>query len=273
MKIPLPERDYLTFGELAQRWRCLEGDVKHYIFEKQSLKASIKIDNKNWGKYVDKYSARQSNIAMHVGKAGGRMEGAAGNVEREPRRHSIREFTKEHHLAQKYYFLNTDYLVDYLSYDNGSIRFGTDFLEDENGDMYRLYQDVAHEYYYTKLDVSEFSIVVIDEIKRFEEENNIQIIVDGLEEPGLNASSEEKDSMQIKREIFLRGYLKGINHQEGIEIELRREELWGILSTAAPDLFPLRGSETVNEFFKKQNYCKFKPGRPKEKGVKAEHPE
>jgi hypothetical protein len=54
------------------------------------------------------------------------------------------------------------------------------------------------------------------------------------------------------------------NNPEGKPIEKTRLEVWGELFGIDEEAFPARSQHTINDFFKSQNCCEFKPGRRKE---------
>jgi hypothetical protein len=266
MESSLPERDYYTFPELARRWRCSEDDIKHYIFAQQILKASVIVGNIYGDKYLDKYEA--SIMPLQIGSA--KVKSPQGYpLDEEKLKRDIWGSYRSNKPGEpirpgEYYFLNTDYLAEYVTNDPFTSLLGTDFLEDDKGEIYRLIQKSDGVYYYTKLDVSNFRVVVIDEVKRFEKVNKVEIPPFQSNEIFNETISEKSLTTQNKREVALRGYLEDMGYKEGTELELKREDLWTDLSRAAPEIFPPRAPETINEFFKKQKFCNFKPGRRKE---------
>ena len=111
------------------------------------------------------------------------------------------------------------------------------------------------------IDKDDFYIITKVERDRFENEH------------GITESTEDVDQQvnkpvttvrrQQSREIALRGWLKGKNHNLSNPLEITRAALWDELHDAIPDLFPPASEGTIKGFFKDQIYCEFKKGRRK----------
>ena len=207
MKAQLPDKDWLTFTELARRWQCTEDDIRHYIFEQRSLKASVKLENRLGDKYVDQYNYKSLIFDLGMWAAGVKSDGP-GCVPERKLRASLSHFKDldfdSYTTAKKYYFLNPKYLFDYLKNDKVSFGWGTDFLEDNEGRVYRLFQKFESEFYYTMLDVKVFSIVLTGEINRFEEANGIEIAPDESVETNGDLLSVASSTLQVQREEFFK---------------------------------------------------------------------
>jgi len=81
--------------------------------------------------------------------------------------------------------------------------------------------------------------------------------------PRVEESEVDKDvSIGERRANVLKAWLAS-NNPEGHPLEKTRMGLWNALSSIDGQAFSPKSPHTINDFFKSQRYCTFKPGRRK----------
>jgi hypothetical protein len=279
----LPEKNYFTFREIANRWGCDEATISHYIYESRTLKAAIRTEDVRLSQfcyqssemttfslshfvnliYSDSISFAGSFIDINSAKYAREVEGLLDDIDISKLRScSIRSKKMPPYLYQD---MRLEINAEQLSIEP---EYRAYFLEvlDFDGNQYLLFDPskgvIIPRYH------NEFKIITKEERDRFEIENNMFNTTktpDEFCEDTNTVPNIENGTIQASRELVLKGWLVGRNIDFSAEVEdLTRQQLWNELSKASPELFRSLGKYAINDFFGLQKLCSFRRGRPKE---------
>jgi hypothetical protein len=297
----LPEKDYFSLSEIAERWSCDLTQVAHYIYELGLLRLAVKhSDTMVLGMLHAKHSPplavvniinilknprMKSTYESEIGTPLGMFDDYEDGTDVDGGLRVNFDFVKvDDYFATeypKYFYLERDNL-----YSEDVLGIGSDkrlmaaiihTFDGTCGYIVNAYDNrvdgkldgfsfLGFDIFYEKI----FNIITKEERDRFEnkygitsESKSVQEEVDQYEIGG-HLPSIANGTIQASRELILRGWLAGRDIDFGTEVDLTRTQLWNELSKASSDLFRSLGKDAINDFFGLQKLCTFRRGRPKE---------
>ena len=288
--INLPERDYYSVEKLADLWGCDVELIEHYIDHQKSIRFGI-----IWQDIINRTSITTAVIGFNddnsylfsylvnlvkkqiveFGRIPDAIEISIKDLREEKKRYfgsiTLPYAYKEEPFSNypEYIYEDRNNLTEFIisnapGKDDDKFQFYVSALDFYGHCIFLIDADYKLQNLVLRpIRNTKYKSIPREEKERFEKENRIAFIPGGTKIIPNRLAGEKRTSKQSKRELVLGGYLTGVGYEENTELEDTQQQLWEKLAKAAPELFPPAAEDTIRQFFKDQNFCKFKTGRRK----------
>jgi hypothetical protein len=293
----LPEKNYFSIEEVAQRWGCDTETIEHFIYDQKTLRLALRVADHSLLALVKNSSQSTLNTLVSLADkiyikylyqlatdlSRSEIVTRVINLSNALDKETLRSYVDELDLKSlRNEELDKPYLPKFLYQDEADIVQNDKFTPSGIDPKYNSYLVSAQDFenncylllspcisFMQVIHPFMFDIITKEERDRFEDKYDIRNEAEsvrkkiGQSEINKHLPNIANGSIQASRELVLKGWLVGRGIDFGTEANLTRPQLWNELSKASPELFRSLGKDAIDDFFGLQKLCAFRRGRPK----------